>query len=818
MLKHHITIAIRNMLRYKFYSMLNILGLAMGLAAFIVIGLYLLDEWSYDKFQKDSDRLFRVTQTNIWDDDQEQIDALGPAVAQSLLEGVPEIEMVTRIHNQGNFLISVEDKAQSKVKTFDESKVFAVDSNFFQMFDFELLEGKANQVLKQPNTIVLSEESAQKYFGNQSALGKVLKVSQGKQEKSFLVTGVFKSLQEQKTHLDFDMLLSMTSFLHVKERNWSWIWTTFVTYIKVKENTSVSELQAKLKELPSQYAEPTIKRIFDYDYAEYVKNNRPWYLYAQAFGEVYLHSAQIGNRIGTVGDIQYFYAFLVIAGIIILLSCINFINLTTARATQRAKEVGVRKVIGSSNQNLIYQFLGEAIILSLIASILALMLAEGGLYFFNKITMKSLSIGLLFQPIWLPFLIFLPFMIGALAGLYPAFYLSRFLPTAVLKGKPNRGKQGKLLRNVLVVTQFSMSAILIISALILYQQLSFWQNKKLGFDRENLLVIPKVERLGKKMETFRQKLVQNTNITDAGFSDSSPPYVWSQDYYKLGQKDADETYLYALSIGNDYLNTLGVELLKGRFFSKEFGTDSTNVIINETTAQKLALKDEEVIGKKIFYENQEFKVIGVVKDFNFSSLKFDIEPLLLLSMESDMYKNIHRYLTLRINNPSKTKETLATVQSTWEEFSPIAFEYQFLNQLYQQTFQAEQTTFQVLMIFTGLALFIAALGLIGLATFSAERRSKEIGIRKVLGASVTQIFGLLSREYTYLILIALLIASPISYWLMENWLQDFAFRIQIDGFSFLVATLIISSVATLAIIYQSLKSAFVNPIDSLKDE
>lgn len=817
MLKHHLLIAFRNMLRYKFYSILNILGLAMGLAAFMIITLYLQDEWSYDRFQKDSERLYRVTQTNIWDKDEEQIDALGPAVAQSILEGVPEVEMVTRIHTQGNFLVSVED-GKNTLKAFDENRVFVADSNFFQMFDFELLEGKANQVLARPNTLVLSEESAQKYFGTSSAVGKVLKVSQGNMEKTFLVTGVFKNLQEQKTHFDFDMLLSMASFPHIKERNWSWIWTTFVTYIKVKENTSVSELQAKLKELPSQYAEPSIKRVFDYDYEEYVQNNRPWYLYAQAFDEVYLHSTQIGNRIGTLGDIQYFYAFLTIAGIVILLSCINFINLTTARSTQRAKEVGVRKVIGSSNQSLIYQFWGEAVILSLIACVLALLVAEGGLYFFNKITAKSLSIGLLFQAIYLPFLILLPFVIGTIAGLYPAIYLSSFLPTAVLKGKPNRGKQGKSLRNALVVTQFSMSAILIISALILYQQLSFWQNKKLGFEKENLIVIPKVERLGEKMETFRQKLLQNASIEEAGLSDFSPPAIWNQDYFKLGQRDASETYLYAMSVGNDYLSTLGVELVAGRFFSKEFGTDSSNVLINETTARKLAVNGEEVIGKKIYYEDQEFEVVGVVKDFNFSSLKFNIEPLLILSMESSRYKNVHRYLTLRINNPSQTKETLATIQSTWEEFSPIAFDYQFLNQLYQQTFEAEQRTFNVLMIFTGLALFIAALGLIGLATFSAERRSKEIGIRKVLGASVTQIFGLLSREYTYLILIALLIASPISYWLMNSWLKDFAFRIQIDGFSFVVATLIISSVATLAIIYQSLKSAFVNPIDSLRDE
>jgi len=614
------------------------------------------------------------------------------------------------------------------------------------------------------------------------------------------------------------MLISITSLPHVKERSWSWIWTTFVTYIKVKENTSVAELQAKLKELPSQYAEPTIKRIFDYDYEEYVKNNRPWYLYAQPFSEVYLHSSQIGNRIGTIGDIQYFYTFLAIAGIIILLSCINFVNLTTARATQRAKEVGVRKIIGSSNVNLIYQFLGEAIILSLIASILALIIAEGGLYLFNKITLKSLSIGLLFQPIFLPFLILLPFVIGTIAGLYPAFYLSSFSPTAVLKGKPNRGKQGQILRNILVVTQFSMSAILIISSLILYQQLSFWQNKKLGFDKEKLVIIPKVERLGNKIETFRQNLLQNANVEEAGLSDSSPPNVWNQDYFKLGTKDAPETYLYALSAGNNYLNTLDIELVKGRLFSKEFGTDSTNVIINETTAHKLASNREEVIGKKIYYEEQEFEVIGVVKDFNFSSLRFDIEPLILFSMEANMYKNVHYYLTLHINNPSQTKETLTSIQSTWEKLSPIPFEYQFLNQMYQQTFQAEQITFQVLMIFTALALFIAALGLIGLATFSAERRSKELGIRKLLGASVIQIFTLLSKEYVYLIFISLVIASPISYWLMENWLRDFVFRIQINWLSFFWAMLIISSVAALAITYQSLKSAFINPIDSLKDE
>ena len=821
MLKNYIVIALRNMLRHKFYTVLNILGLGLGLSTFLIIVLYLFDEANYDSFHKDSDRIYRITQTNIWSKDaSDHLDALGPSVAK-ILADLPEVKQACRIHPNGDYLGTYENKTNDVVKAFDEKKVVAVDSNFFSLFSFPLRKGNPKEVLNKPNQVVMSESAARKYFGNETAIGKTIKLSKGKQEQSFLVTGVVNN-KSSESHIDFDMLISMSSLPEVRQREWVWIWTTFVTYVKLQKNASLENLQEKLKSLPPNHAEAAIKRLYGQTYKDFISEYKPWHLYAQPLKDVYLNSSEAMNRLGTQGDIRYYYVFLAVGIIVMVLSCINFMNLATARATQRSKEVGIRKVLGSYRRTLVGQFLSEAFLFAFLGTILALGSIEIWLKFFNHISDKNLSLITFLKPQFIVLIIPLPFIIGFMAGLYPAFYLTRFRPTDALKGKMGRGKEGKILRNGLVVIQFAASGILVVASLIFFQQLKFWQTEKLGFDHKKLIVIPKVERLGTQVNTFQQKLIQHTNITQAGLSDMTPPNAWMQDYLREDEKDAVKIPFNMINANADYLDMLALKVVQGRVFSKKFATDSNAVVINEAAARMLGWQLDEAVGKKLFYEGSggvSFKVIGVLKDFHFTSLHQNIAPFAFFYLGSKMFSFDHRYLTFKINQTKNVSDALAYVEQTWKKMAPaLPFEYQFLDQLYMKTYESEQRTSNILMIFTGLALFIAALGLVGLATFSAERRSKEIGVRKVLGASILQIFTLLSREYIRLIGLSLLISIPIAYYIMQSWLQNFTYRVSIGWQSFVWAALIALIVAGVAVMYQSLKAAYVNPIESLRDE
>ncbi|OJJ20474.1 hypothetical protein BKI52_18630 [marine bacterium AO1-C] len=821
MLKNYIVIAFRNMWKHKFYTVLNILGLALGLSTFLIIILYLFDEANYDSFHKDSDKVYRITQTNIWSKDASaHLDALGPSVAK-IISDLPEVEQACRIHPNGDYLGTYENKANNVIKAFDEGRVVAVDSNFFNLFSFPLREGNPKEVLNKPNQVVMSETSARKYFGDQTAIGKTIKLSKGKQEQSFIVTGVVDN-KLGESHIDFDMLISMSSLPEVRKREWVWIWTTFVTYVKLKEQASLENLQEKLKHLPANHAEAAIKRLYGQTYKDFISEYKPWHLYAQPLRNVYLHSSEAMNRLGAQGDIRYYYVFLAVGIIIILLSCINFMNLATARATQRAKEVGIRKVLGSYRRALVGQFLSEAFLFAFLGTLLALGSIEIWLKFFNQIADKELSLITFLKPQFILLIVSLPFIIGFMAGLYPAFYLTRFKPTEALKGKMGRGQKGKMLRNGLVVMQFSVSGILIVASLIFFKQLRFWQNEKLGFDHKKLVIIPKVERLGNQTNTFQQKLIQHTNITKAGLSDVTPPNAWMQDYLREDKKDAIKIPFNMINANADYLDMLSLKVVEGRVFSKKFATDSSTVIINEAAARMLGWQAKEAVGKKLYYEGSggvSFKVIGVLKDFHFTSLHQNITPFAFFYLGSKMFAFDHRYLTFKINQTRDVAGVLAYAEQTWKKMAPsLPFEYEFLDQLYMKTYKSEQRTSNILMVFTGLALFIAALGLVGLATFSAERRSKEIGVRKVLGASVLQIFALLSKEYVKLIGLSFLISIPVAYYVMSNWLQNFTYRINIGWQSFLWAGLIALIVAGIAVVYQSLRAAYVNPIESLRDE
>ena len=572
------------------------------------------------------------------------------------------------------------------------------------------------------------------------------------------------------------------------------------------------------------HAGATTKRIFNQSYDEFVKTRKPWKLYAQPLSEVYLHSTSVGNRIGPIGDILYVRIFFLISIFILIICSINFINLSTALAGKRAKEVGLRKVLGSNRKLLIRQFLVEAWIYSFLAFLIGLVVLEFVLPVFGSMTNKSLQVWNLNNPLWILLVISLPVILGCLAGLYPAFYLTHFQPAKVLKGQFQSGKKNKLFRNGLVVFQFGISSVLIIATLILYQQLHFLQNKKLGFDNNHLLVLPKVERLGNKLESFKDELLELPQIKAIGISDATPPYVWNQDYYQAEHRSAPQVPLNAITSDHDFLGTMHIDLIAGRDFSENFPTDTNNVIINEAAIKALGWQKEDVLGKELLYaENLKYKVIGVMKDFHISSLRYNIEPLAIFLYHNNKYHNHHTSLTIRFDESlqslQQTQQLLSQIEKGWGEIVPfLPFEYNFMDSLFTETYASEIQTAWVLSLFTIFGILIGVLGLFGLAIFTGETRKKEIGIRKILGAKVFQIYFMLTKEYVKLILIAFVLASPVAYYLMRSWLQNFAYKVPINWSSFVVPFVIMIVIAALAVSYQSIRVSWLNPVDMIRDE
>ena len=822
MLTNIFKITFRNLWRNKVFSFINILGLTLGFFATIVIWLYVGDELSYDQMYADQERIYRVTQTNIWNDETPQIDALGPAVSGVLQKSLPEVELVTRVHREGEFLGTYQ-ASEDNLINFDEKAVLTADSNFFQVFNLKMLEGNPQEALKHPYSVVLTEESAQRYFGKENAIGKTIQLSRGDYEHSFQVSAVLASLPSN-THIQFDMLIPITAIPQIENMSWSWIWTTFVTYIKVKPKASLEALDKKLAELPSLHAGATTKRIFNQSFDEFVKTRKPWKLYAQPLSEIYLYGASIGNRIGPIGDILYVRIFFSISIFILIICSINFINLSTALAGKRAKEVGLRKVLGSNRKLLIKQFLVEALVYSFLAFLICLVVLEFILPVFGSMTNKDLSVWSWGSPLWILLIISLPIILGGLAGLYPAFYLTHFQPAKVLKGQFQSGKKNKLFRNGLVVFQFGISSVLIIATLILYQQLHFLQNKKLGFDNNHLLVLPKVERLGNKLESFKDELLDFPQIESIGISDATPPHIWNQDYYQAESRSAPQVPLNAITSDHDFLKTMKINLIAGRDFSESFPTDTNNVIINEAAVQTLGWQQEDVLGKYVLYsDNLKYKVIGVVKDFHISSLRYNIEPLAIFLYHNNKYHNLHTSLTIRfdksLQSAQQTQQLLQQIEKVWGEILPfIPFEYDFMDSLFTETYASEIQTAWVLSLFTAFGILIGVLGLFGLAIFTGETRKKEIGIRKILGAKVFQIYFMLTREYVKLILIAFVLASPLAYYFMRNWLQNFAYKVPINWTSFVVPFVIMIVIAALAVSYQSIRVSWLNPVDMIRDE
>ena len=810
MLKNYIKIAWRNLLRNKSFSAINIFGLAAGLAVFMLIALFVLDELTYDRYHQHADRIYRIN-TDIQINGSKFNDHATPApMANALVKTYPQIEQSVRIDGGGGMLIQKDDE------TIMEQHAFFADSTLFDVFTCPMINGDPKTALSQPYTMVISESMARKYFNSTDVIGKTLKVDNTTHYK---ITGVIKDTPAQ-SHLHFNFIKSATSTESSKSD--FWLNNNFDTYVLLRRGTPQTALDSYLVETAKKYAEPQLLSVVHSSFNDLTKKGDHYRYTSIPLTKIHLYS-KLPSEIEPTGNIQYVYIFAIIGLFILLIACINFMNLSTARSAGRAKEVGVRKVIGSNRSNLIKQFLTESLLTSLFAFGLALLLAICLLPYLNELSGKDLTLYAI-SSLWLfPCLVLVAVATGLLAGSYPAFFLSAFDPVEILKGKFALGFKGNRLRNILVIFQFTTAIILIVGTLVIYRQLNYIQHKNLGYTREQVLVVQNAYALDKHAQAFKDEVLQIAGVLAGSRSSTLPTSSannWNKNAYsKDASMGADQSKtLTDWEVDADYIPTFKMQMVKGRNFSPQMPTDSNAIIINETAARLLGYKDP--INAKLYGFNsqvgtiEDFNIVGIVKDFNAGSLRYETEPMILrLSKYGGLFS-----FRIKSQNIQQVVEQIKTKYHAFEGMASQPFLYSFVDDDFNHLYSAEQRTGKIFISFSVLAILIACLGLFGLSSYAAEQRTKEIGIRKVLGASVKGLVQLLSKDFIKLVFVAIVIASPLAWWAMNRWLEDFAYRIDIEWWMFGLAGITAVSIALITVSFQAIKAALANPVDSLRNE
>lgn len=802
MIKNYLKIAIRCIKRRKIYSFINITGLAIGITAAVIILLWVYDERSYDRFHANADRIYRVAQVFHYDDyHQEQANT--PAIlTPTMIEECPEVELATRLRGYEDDYIVIADE-----KKFNESGLGIADESFFTLFSFPVIEGNPSTVLSEPQTVAISERAAAKYFGSSAVVGRTLTIF----DEDFLISGIFKNMPDN-SHFHFDVLCSFVSFERYQKPQWGM--NVFKTYVLLREGSSLTALQDKLDDIVKNHMFDTEER---YE-ATLAKGNYTKFP-LRPLTDIHLRSHLLWEFEAN-GNTMYVQFFTIIAVFILLIAIVNYINLSTARSSNRAREVGIRKTVGSTRSSLVHQFLIESILTSLLALILALIFIRILLPVFRQLVGKPwLQFQYIQNPLSLLALAALAVLIGLTAGLYPSLFLSSFKPVAVLGGKFSHGFKGSILRNGLVVFQFSLSIVLLVGTLVVQKQMAFVQTQNLGYDRDQVVVIETYGKLSQKLSTFKENLKHNPSVMAVSASSSVPGTSFTNVGFRLeGTTNYPGTNLFI--VDEDFLDVMQLEMVEGRFFSKEFPTDRQALILNESKAR--ALNADDLLSKRIEGwvggdQNYWFPVIGIVKDFHYESFHEPIKPLAMVMLHG-VCPWTEAYVSVRIQT-GQVHETMAHIRETWGRImSGTPFEFSFLDTIYDDQYRNEERTGRVFTIFTFFALFVACLGLLGLASFTAEQRTKEIGIRKVLGASAPGIILMMSREFTRWVLLANIIAWPIAYYTMHRWLQSFAYRSDIGLFVFILSGFIAVVIALLTVSFQAAKAATANPVDSLRYE
>lgn len=803
LLWNYFKIAFRKIRRQKGYSFINISGLAIGIACSLLIFIHLSDEVSYDNYHKNANRIYRVTY-ELTDSGKITRTAQTPApLGPALLKDYPEVKNFVRF-------FTFDASVTYSQKTFNERLLFA-DESISEIFTFPFLRGNPDTALKEQNSIVITEEMAEKYFGQENPLGKILTVDT---RQDFKVTGILKNIP-RNSHFHFDFVIPFITLFTNRIRpidleHWGNIF--YYTYILGKQGFSPAQLEKKLPEFVKKYIGGNFREFFK-DNLDQVPSMYKFHL--QPLTQIHLHS-RLEDEMEPNSDIAYVYIFSTIALFILVIACINFMNLSTARSSSRAKEVGLRKVVGAHRGELIKQFLGESFILSFISLLLSIGLVELFLPVFNSLSGKELSLRYLGNGTTLMALIGILIFIAILSGSYPSFLLSAFKPVEVLKGRIMKDvAPASLLRTGLVIFQFTITIILVAGTIIIHNQMIFVQSKNLGFKKDHLIVVSdRTRRVISRFESFKNELLKNPDIIAVSASSGLPINVFGKCTTRPEGADYAEAILIpVMAVDYDFIDTYGIEVVAGRKFRKEFATDGRDaMIINEAAAKKFGWQDP--VGKRLdVIANRKGTVVGVVKDFHISSLRETIEPLVFF-----IQPFFCRYASIRIRSQN-VPATLGFIEKTWKKFDPSRpFEYSFLEDDINALYRAEQRLGEIFFYFTTLAIFVACLGLFGLTSFAVEQRTKEIGIRKVLGASVPNIISLLSRESLKWILVANLLAFPVAYYAMSQWLQNFAYRAGISFWIFLLAASLSLGISFLTVSFQVIKAALSNPVDSLRYE
>ncbi len=807
MIKNYLKIAVRSLLKNKFYTSINIIGLAVGIATCLLILLYVLDELNYDRYNTRADSIYRVNNEVKFGSNYFDLAQAPPLMGPAMLNELPQVEQYTRIRWYGSFLVKKENE------NLQENRVAYGDSTLFDVFTLPMLAGDPKTALKEPHSLVITETIAKKYFNTIEAVGKNMLIND---TGNYKITGVIKDIPAQ-SHFNFDFFVAMSENENSRDDNW--LSENYSTYVVLKKGTNPKNMEPALNKMMDRYVGPELKGAINLSLDEFTKSGGYVRASLTPLTDIHLRSNKVGELDGN-GSLQYIYIFSAIAVFILLIACVNFMNLSTARSSNRAKEVGVRKVLGSLRKNLVRQFLTESLLMSFIALVFAVIIACLLLPYFNQLAGKTIQVDLLFQPFMVISFVSLILGVGLLAGSYPAFFLSAFQPVDVLKGKLSKGFKGSWLRNALVVFQFAISIILIMGTIVIYNQLTYIRNKDIGFNRNQVLVIQHTDALKTQAATFRNELLQISGVDNATISGYLPVnYNRGNDVFftspSLDQKTAMSMQIWP--IDEKYIPTLDMKILAGRNFSTQFPTDSDGVIINEAAARFLAAKDlinkklyriEDVKTKKI----KELHITGVIKNFNFSSLRDVITPLGLI------LRHDPGNISVRIKT-ADIPAVIAQIKNKWLAMaSGQPFDYSFMDEQFNKLYTSEQKTGQIFITFAALAIVIACLGLFGLVTYAAEQRIKEIGIRKVLGANVANIVAMISKDFLKLVLIAFFFAFPVAWWAMNKWLQDFAYRVQIGVWIFLTAGAIAIVIALLTVCFQAIKAAMANPVKSLRTE
>ncbi len=801
MLKNYLKTAWRNFIRSKIFSFINIFGLAIGFTCFLLISAYVYDELSYDRYPVNSKDIYRVNLSVKGNGNTAVYTNVDAAVGEGMKEVFPEIKASARF-SPATFFVKYNDRQ------FKEDKLAFADSNFLQMFSIPLIEGNIKNALVLPNCIVISKEFAKKYFGNDNPVGKSLII--GLHNKVYKITGIYDKIPN-KSHFHFDAFLSLST-LHISKATWSNL--GFYTYFLLNKNADPKKLEKKFPQLVKKYIAPEVQNDMGVSYEDALKTVNTFRFSLVPLTDIHLYS-HTKYELEPNGDIQYVYIFSILAVFILLLACINFTNLSTARSDKKAREIGVRKVLGSKKFQLIKQLLSESVLLSFFSLILALLIIIELLPYFNQLAGKHISFNYFINYQIILFIFALVILVGIMAGIYPAFFLSSFNPIQVLKGTKIKDRKN-LLRSSLIIFQFFVSIGLIVATIIVYKQLVYMQNKKLGFNKDQVLFISDGQLLGNKQSAFKQQIMQDTRVVSASITwtvPGDPLMDGTEIYAKNNSSHGPEIHSNIYHVDYDFINTLGIHIKQGRNFSKDFPADSAGVIINETAVRELGWDKTNPIGKIIVRSGKKkFKIIGVADDFNYMSAKQEVAPLMM------MLGNNFGGLLIKIQT-SDVPDFLKDLRIKWDAFSPAGqLNFSFLDDKFAALYISEEKMQQIFSTFAVIAIIIAALGLFGLSSFVIEQRTKEIGIRKVLGASVSRVVLNLSADFLKWILVANIIAWPAAYYFMNKWLQNFAYKIDISWWIFVLSGGIAFTIALLTVIFQAIKTATANPVKSLKYE